>query len=42
MSRTLETVVIPFICPTCGSVDIDIDFDTAGCGSCVTAKDSAA
>lgn len=28
--------MIPFICPTCGSVDIDIDFGAADCASCVT------
>ncbi|MHA0287440.1 hypothetical protein ACXYX3_13430 [Mycobacterium sp. C3-094] len=42
-SRPLETAVIPFICPTCGSVDIDIDFGSSDCTSCVGGgKDAAA
>ena len=43
MSRSpLETAVIPFICPACGSVDIDTDFGTSDCSSCVGGADAAA
>jgi hypothetical protein len=37
-TATLETAVIPFICPTCGGVDID----SADCIQCADSEGAAA